>query len=84
MAGSNSGISGFLSRLNKQELIMAMMSVAFRTAVPYLPRGEAHGDRKEEFVIIGLGRFGTSVAVTLASHDYNVLAIDMIWTGFRR
>ncbi len=33
--------------------------------------------RKEhEFVVIGLGRFGTSVATTLVEHGRNVLAID--------
>src|SRR5690554_1017400 len=30
----------------------------------------------KQFVVIGLGRFGSSVARTLAEHDYNVLAID--------
>ena len=77
MAERNTGISGFLSRLNKQgtgngddELRVSNMSAI-------LPRSEAQRARKEEFVIIGLGRFGASVAVTLASYDYNVLAIDV-------
>lgn len=30
----------------------------------------------KQFVVIGLGRFGSSVARTLAQGDYNVLAID--------
>jgi trk system potassium uptake protein TrkA len=34
------------------------------------------GNRVNEFVVIGLGRFGASVARTLVSHGYNVLAID--------
>lgn len=34
------------------------------------------GNRTNEFVVIGLGRFGTSVARTLVSYGYNVLAID--------
>jgi trk system potassium uptake protein TrkA len=33
--------------------------------------------KKEEFVIIGLGRFGTSVATTLVNYGHNVLAIDV-------
>jgi trk system potassium uptake protein len=32
--------------------------------------------RKKEFVVIGLGRFGSSVAKTLYAHGSNVLAID--------
>lgn len=30
----------------------------------------------KQFVVVGLGRFGSSVARTLAENDYNVLAID--------
>ncbi|MFW6281397.1 MAG: potassium channel family protein [bacterium] len=30
----------------------------------------------KQFVVVGLGRFGLSVAKTLAENDYNVLAID--------
>ncbi|MEX1020176.1 MAG: TrkA family potassium uptake protein [Litorilinea sp.] len=37
----------------------------------------ARSDRKkQEFVVIGLGRFGTSVAETLLEYGYSVLAID--------
>jgi trk system potassium uptake protein len=32
--------------------------------------------REQEFVVIGLGRFGTSVATTLMEHGSSVLAID--------
>jgi trk system potassium uptake protein TrkA len=32
--------------------------------------------KKDEFVVIGLGRFGTSVARTLVSYGHNVMAID--------
>lgn len=32
--------------------------------------------QEHEFVVIGLGRFGTSVATTLVEHGRNVLAID--------
>lgn len=41
-----------------------------------LPRSETHDKKKDEFVVIGLGRFGTSVAKTLITYGYNVLAID--------
>lgn len=30
----------------------------------------------KQFIVVGLGRFGSSVAKTLAENDYNVLAID--------
>ena len=32
--------------------------------------------QEDEFVVIGLGRFGTAVATTLAHYGHNVLAID--------
>ena len=35
-----------------------------------------HGKKKDEYVVIGLGRFGTSVAQTLVNYGHNVLAID--------
>jgi trk system potassium uptake protein TrkA len=46
------------------------------TVSAVLPRSETKGSKKEEYVVIGLGRFGASVAVTLQNYDYNVLAID--------
>jgi len=45
-------------------------------------KAESHGhynpfhQPSNEFVVIGLGRFGTSVATTLVEHGRNVLAID--------
>lgn len=30
----------------------------------------------KQFIVVGLGRFGSSVATTLASKGYDVLAID--------
>ncbi len=30
----------------------------------------------KQFIVVGLGRFGSSVAITLANKDYDVLAID--------
>ncbi|WP_105618265.1 potassium channel family protein [Vallitalea okinawensis] len=32
--------------------------------------------KKKEFVVFGLGKFGKSIAVTLANYGHNVLAID--------
>lgn len=42
-------------------------------------RFQTHGSRDKksnEFVVVGLGRFGTSVARTLVGYGHNVLAID--------
>jgi trk system potassium uptake protein len=36
----------------------------------------ARGNPKEQFVVIGLGRFGSSVALTLVERGYDVLGID--------
>ncbi len=47
-----------------------------RVASAVLPHRTTHDKKKEEYVVIGLGRFGTSVARTLLSYGYNVLAID--------
>jgi trk system potassium uptake protein TrkA len=47
--------------------------------VPIKPKSKPQrwgGERTNEFVVIGLGRFGTSVARTLVSYGFNVLAID--------
>ena len=41
-----------------------------------LPRQINGASRSNEFIIIGLGRFGTSVAMTLNAYDHDVLAID--------
>lgn len=46
---------------------------AERAGLRFLNRSER---KKQEFVIIGLGRFGTSVAQTLLEYGYSVLAID--------
>ncbi|MCB0061821.1 MAG: NAD-binding protein, partial [Caldilineaceae bacterium] len=43
----------------------------------YQVHAEHHRSGKvNEFVVIGLGRFGTSVAETLVNYGHNVLAID--------
>jgi trk system potassium uptake protein len=41
-----------------------------------LSLGHRHSGKSNEFVVIGLGRFGTSVAETLVNYGHNVLAID--------
>lgn len=35
-----------------------------------------NGQKRREFVVIGLGRFGSSIAETLVSYNHDVLAID--------
>jgi trk system potassium uptake protein TrkA len=41
-----------------------------------LARRARSGRKREEFVVIGLGRFGSSVAKSLVNYGYEVLAID--------
>ncbi len=36
-----------------------------------------NGKKRREFVVIGLGRFGSSIAETLVSYNHDVLAIDI-------
>jgi trk system potassium uptake protein TrkA len=67
----------FLNRLNP----MATSQAASPAPAQPHPETTAHfkdlrSKKTNEFVVIGLGRFGTSVARTLASYGYNVLAID--------
>jgi trk system potassium uptake protein TrkA len=77
MSDSSTGWSGFLNRLSGQGgKSSANDGHRVQTVSAVLPRSETQGLKKEEYVVIGLGRFGASVAVTLASYDYNVLAID--------
>lgn len=40
------------------------------------PQNSANASKKREFVIIGMGRFGTTVAETLVYYNHDVLAID--------
>lgn len=35
-----------------------------------------HADRHNEFIVIGMGRFGTSLAMSLTAYEHEVLAID--------
>lgn len=68
---------GFLNRAGlHDESLRAGVSAPEEHAAARL-KYAAHGSGKaEEFVVIGLGRFGTSVARTLVSYGHNVLAID--------
>jgi trk system potassium uptake protein TrkA len=47
-----------------------------RADSPSPARYSTQANRQVEFVVIGLGRFGTSVARTLVEYGHNVLAID--------
>ncbi len=40
------------------------------------PSGIVHASGRTEFVVIGMGRFGTSVAKSLVEYGHNVLALD--------
>ncbi|HXF64893.1 MAG TPA: NAD-binding protein [Caldilineaceae bacterium] len=68
----------FLSRLNSDTVRPAAKpdgnGAAAPTLVPHT--SPVSKGRKDEFVVIGLGRFGTSVARTLVAYGHNVLAID--------
>lgn len=76
MTKQQSGFGGLLNRLGGRKLGDTDDGHRVDSVSAVLPRSETSRQKKEEFVVIGLGRFGTSVAVTLASYDYNVLAID--------
>ena len=76
MTKQQSGLGGIFDRLSGQKKNATDDGHHVDSVSAVLPRSEVKGSKKEEFVVIGLGRFGTSVAVTLASYDYNVLAID--------
>ena len=52
-------------------LVMSLMVMI--TSKNILPPG---GVKMKQFAVIGLGRFGRSIAVTLAKMGYDVLAID--------
>ena len=43
-----------------------------------------HREKSEEFVVIGLGRFGSLVATTLFDYGFNVLAIDADMAAVQR
>ena len=60
LADGRTSISGFLNRLSKQGINNGDDERRVQNMSAVLPCSEAHGDHKEEFVIIGLGRFGAS------------------------
>lgn len=64
----------FLTRFNPAS--RSAPTPAFEDPASTVKYSPAHRGKKEEFVVIGLGRFGTSVAKTLISYGHNVLAID--------
>ena len=76
MTNSDTSWARFLSHLNVLGGDREDSRRERTTASAVIPYSESHDKAKEEFVVIGLGRFGTSVARTLLAYDYNVLAID--------
>lgn len=70
---TKSGWLGFLGRRDTAGETEA-------TSVSSTPLGARYGTQgartRDEYVVIGLGRFGTSVAKTLVSYGHSVLAID--------
>ena len=59
-----------------QRLWESIKSLAISDPNPALrPKdGHKHGN---EFIVMGLGRFGTSLAMTLTAYDHDVLALDL-------
>lgn len=77
MSDNRSGLTGLLDRIGGLgSKSRTEDGHRVKTVSAVLPRSETQGLKKEEYVVIGLGRFGASVAVTLSAYDYNVLAID--------
>lgn len=75
MAAQQSGWMRFLNRLSLGADGKKAEDEAEAAALARYSHS-APGGRKAEFVVIGLGRFGTSVARTLVEYGHNVLAID--------
>lgn len=66
--------------MNKWKSLIETLSkrAGRHTAVSHpRPSLKPNGKKRREFVVIGLGRFGNSVAETLVSYNHNVLAIDI-------
>lgn len=74
MATQRSGWMQFLDRLNP--LSQPQGDAIQVKNAPAVAQYMGHSSRESEFVVIGLGRFGTSVARTLVEYGRNVLAID--------
>jgi len=76
LSDKQAGLSGVFGRFSNKNKEAMSDGHRVEAVSAVLPLSETQGRKKEEYVVIGLGRFGTSVAVTLADYDYNVLAID--------
>ena len=74
----------WLGRLFRRPSPLAAQSVSSAHDSTATPSEEVHAhsspfrrkNRESEYVVIGLGRFGTAVATTLVEHGRTVLAID--------
>lgn len=60
----------FWAKVRNREGVGTAVSNTFSSFTP-------NSQKRREFVVIGLGRFGTSVAQTLVSYNHDVLAIDI-------
>ena len=59
-----------------QRLWRGLTQLFFLETRPRLARRLDGTSQRNEFIVIGLGRFGTSLAMTLSAYGHNVLAID--------
>ena len=74
----------WLGRVFRRPSPLAAQSVSSAHDSTATPSEEVHAhsspfrrkNRESEYVVIGLGRFGTAVATTLVEHGRTVLAID--------
>lgn len=69
-------LRNFLSDLLGRTTPLSAVEPAGRPAPPPRSKFDPFQRRNHEFVVIGLGRFGASVATTLVEHGRTVLAID--------
>ena len=73
MSKKQDGWLNFLNRSDGPEDAANADDLSTKAKIKYSPHSRRN---KEEFVVIGLGRFGTAVATTLVHYGYNVLAVD--------
>jgi trk system potassium uptake protein TrkA len=64
------------SRSWPQRLWENLKSLARPSSMPTLPSGD-NNKYSSEFIVMGLGRFGTSLAMTLTAYGHDVLAVDL-------
>jgi trk system potassium uptake protein len=69
-------LRNFFSDLLGRSTPLAATGPALRPSPRSQPKFDPFQRRNQEFVVIGLGRFGASVATTLVEHGRTVLAID--------